>query len=235
MKKLKSLSFKIYSFAREHPIFTLVFIACLGIIYIFFGLLDEVLEGDSRELDTQILLMMRNAENHHDPVGPLWFEDMMRDLTALGGTIILTLITLASATYLFIIRQRHKAWFLLISVGTGILVSNAMKLGFDIPRPDLVPHGSHTSMASFPSGHSLMAAVVYLSIGALLAGSQTRYILRVYILSLAILVALLVGLSRVYLGVHWPSDVLAGWLAGSAWAMMVWLLWIFISNRNSSH
>jgi undecaprenyl-diphosphatase len=114
--------------------------------------------------------------------------------------------------------------YLIAAVGIGTIFSNLLKYGFGRPRPDLFPHGSITDTASFPSGHSLVAAIVYLTIGVLLAESQTRYRLKIYILSLAILIILLVGISRVYLQVHWPSDVLAGWLGGTAWALMFWII-----------
>jgi undecaprenyl-diphosphatase len=106
--------------------------------------------------------------------------------------------------------------YLIAAVGIGTIFSNLLKYGFGRPRPDLFPHGSITDTASFPSGHSLAAAIVYLTIGVLLAEAQTRYRLKIYILSLAILIILLVGISRVYLQVHWPSDVLAGWLGMGA-------------------
>jgi undecaprenyl-diphosphatase len=231
MKKLKSLAHYLYSFARQKPFDFSVLLICLGLIYVFMGLVDEVFEGDSHDIDTKILLMMRTAGNLADPIGPPWVEEMVRDITALGGTIILTFMTIACAFYLFATKKASEAWFLLASVSIGILISNSMKIGFSRPRPDLVPHDSITSMASFPSGHSLMAAVVYLSLGALIAESQSRTVLKIYVMSLAIIITILVGISRIYLGVHWPSDVLAGWIAGSAWAMAVWLIWVRITYK----
>jgi undecaprenyl-diphosphatase len=111
------------------------------------------------------------------------------------------------------------------------MLSMAVKMGFDRPRPELVPHGSYVYTASFPSGHSMMSAVVYLTLAAMLARVQPQWRLRIYILGVAVLVTLLVGFSRVYLGVHWPSDVLAGWAVGAAWALTCWLATLLLQRR----
>lgn len=211
---------------RRTPLFYIILVLCFLTFNSFAELASEVIEGDSKDIDRFILLLMRNADDVSDPIGPRWLEEMIRDLTALGGISVLTLITLASAGYLLALKRKGQALYLLLSVGTGIVFSNLLKIGFDRPRPDLVPHDSYVAMGSFPSGHSLMAAITYLTLGALLAESHPQHRMRVYILGLAIGITILVGISRVYLGVHWPSDVVAGWLAGSAWAMMTWLVWI---------
>ncbi len=217
MKKLKMLF-------RDRPEYFFLLLACLAAFYLFMALASEVLEGESRALDTAILMLMRNPADAQDPLGPPWAEEAMRDLTALGGTAILSFFTLAAAAFFFILKQRAQAFYLLCAVGTGIIFSNALKAGFDIPRPDLFPHGSFVYTQSFPSGHSLMAAVVYLTLGVLLAENQRHRVLKLYIMGLAVTLTALIGISRVYLAVHWPSDVLAGWLAGSAWALMAWLI-----------
>lgn len=194
----------------------LVLVVCL-----FWGvaeLADEVLEGATRDLDRDILLALRVPGDLSDPIGPPWVEEMGRDLTALGGTVVLTLATLPVSGYFLMRHKVSSMLFLLAAVGGGIALSSIAKVLFDRPRPDLVPHGSIVHTASFPSGHSMMAAVAYLSLGVLLARVQPLRRLKLFILASAVLLTLLVGVSRVYLGVHWPTDVFAGWLAGAGWA-----------------
>jgi len=174
--------------------------------------------------------MMRSADLA-DPIGPPWAEEMMRDITALGGVAVLTLVTIFSAIYLLLRKRKDLVLYLAAAAITGTVLSNLLKAGFSRPRPDIVPHEIFVYTASFPSGHSLVAAVIYLTLGVILAEAQTRYRLKIYILSVAIVLALLVGVSRIYLGVHWPSDVLAGWLAGSAWAFMFWIVAHYYMNK----
>jgi undecaprenyl-diphosphatase len=202
-------------------------------LWAFLAIADEVLEGETHAADEAILLALRTAGDPADPIGPPWLEEMGRDATALGGVAVLTFITVAAVVYLLLAGKRRAGLFVAVSVTSGILLSSALKAGFDRPRPDLVPHGSIVHTASFPSGHSMMAALVYLTLGALLARLQPRRRLKVYLLSLAVLVTLAVGVSRVYLGVHWPTDVLAGWSAGAGWAMLSWLAAVLLQRRRS--
>ena len=199
-----------------------------GSLWAFIGISDEVLEGDTHAIDESILLSLRTPGDRSDPVGPAWVEELGRDATALGGVGILTFITIASVIYLMLRGKSRAALFVAIAIASGIVLSSALKLGFERPRPDLVPHGSAVYTRSFPSGHSMMSALVYLTLGVLLARLQPERRLKVYVLLLAILVTVAVGVSRVYLGVHWPTDVLAGWAAGGAWAMVSWgaVLWL---------
>lgn len=199
--------------------------------WIFVELAEEILEGETEAVDTALLLALRSAADQADPLGPRWFEEMMRDVTAFGGTGPLVFITLAAACYLVLRRRARTALFVLLAVGGGQILSSLLKFGFDRPRPDLVPHGMHVYTASFPSGHAMMAAVTYLTLGALLARTETRRRLKAYLILLALLLTLLVGLSRVYLGVHWPSDVLGGWAAGSAWAAICWSIAAMLQRR----
>lgn len=181
-------------------------------------LIDEVIEGATSDIDRDILLALRTEGDLSDPIGPGWVEEMGRDLTALGGVAVLTLATASVALY-FLMRHRTSSMlFLLSAVGGGIAISSIAKDVFDRPRPELVPYGSYVHTASFPSGHSMMAAVAYLSLGVLIARVQPSRRLKAFIILIAVMLTVLVGISRVYLGVHWPTDVLAGWLAGAAWA-----------------
>ena len=149
---------------------------------------------------------------------------MFRDFTALGGVGVLGLIAIASVVYLWLRGLRRVALSVVLSIVGGLLLSLALKAGIDRPRPGLGSHGSMVYTCSVPSGHYMLAAVVYLTCGAFLAAAHCRRRIRVFILAYAVLLTLLVGVSRVYLGVHWPTDVLAGWSAGAAWAAASWLV-----------
>lgn len=197
--------------------------ALAGGTWAFLELAGEVLDGGTLDFDARLLLALRNPADLSDPLGPGWLEEMGRDFTALGGTGVLVLLGASVTGYLLLSGHHRTALFTVIALAGGWLLSSLLKLGFDRPRPDLVPHGSIVYTASFPSGHSMMAAVTYLTLAIILARAQPHHRLKAYLLLIAILLTVLVGMSRVYLGVHWPSDVLAGWTAGAAWASLCWL------------
>lgn len=198
-------------------------IIALGMLA-FTEIASEVMEGDSLAFDRQVLEAMRTPGDLSDPIGPIWLEQSVRDITALGGSTILTLITVAVVGFLVLEGKPRTIGFLLLAVIGGLLLSLALKAGFDRPRPDFLPHGQEVYTASFPSGHSMNSAIVYLTLGAILARAHRARAVKIYVLTAAILITIMVGLSRLYLGVHWPTDVLAGWSAGGAWALLCWLL-----------
>lgn len=206
-------------------------LALSGGIWAFAELADNVMEGETRSLDESILLALRNPADHADPVGPGWVEELGRDFTALGGVGLLVLITLGALGYLLLSGRFRAALFTAIAVPGGMLISIVLKIGYGRPRPDLVSHETLVYTASFPSGHAMMSAVTYLTLAALLSRVQPRWRLKAYLLSMAILLTLLAGTSRVYLGVHWPTDVLAGWTAGAAWASLCWLVVRWMQRR----
>jgi undecaprenyl-diphosphatase len=113
----------------------------------------------------------------------------------------------------------------------GMMLSTALKMGFERPRPDLVPHATRVYTASFPSGHAMLSATAYLTLGALLARVEKLRRIKAFFLGLAVCLTLLIGISRVYLGVHWPSDVLAGWADGAAWASLCWFAALQLQRR----
>ncbi len=191
--------------------------------WLFVELADEVFEGETMTVDEAILLTLRNPADYTDPLGPPWLEEMGRDFTALGSVSVVGLVTGVVGLYLLLARRWSVLWLLVVVVVGSLTLNQLLKAGFNRPRPDLVPHGMHVYFASFPSGHAMLAASVYLTLGALLARLQTHRFQIVLIMATAILVTVLVGVSRVYLAVHWPSDVLAGWTAGSIWATVCWL------------
>jgi undecaprenyl-diphosphatase len=180
--------------------------------------------GATREIDEQLLRAPRDASDPAKALGPAWLEEVARDLTAAGGIATLSLVTAAVSGYLLICRKYGALALLLGATLGGLLLGTVLKDRFDRPRPAVVPHKSLVMTSSFPSGHSLNSAVVYLTLGTLLAGLCRERRLKFYFFSVALLLTLLVGISRVFMGVHYPTDVLAGWCAGLAWALLCGLV-----------
>jgi undecaprenyl-diphosphatase len=164
-------------------------------------------------------------------LGPHWLENAVRDVTALGGTPLILFMTLAVAGYLAMARKPGAALFVLVAILGAAVLSFLGKDLIARPRPELVPHGMVVITKSFPSGHATGAAAAYLTLGALLARFQPRRRLKIYILGLALTITVAVGLSRLYLGVHWPTDVLAGWTLGAGWALTCWTIARFLQRR----
>lgn len=184
----------------------------------FIELMDEVREGGTLRFDEWV---MRRVGGYQ---GPEWLEEIGRDLTALGGIIVLTLVTAIVAGFLMLRKMWGAMWLLLAATIGGAIVSGLLKHFVDRARPDIVPHRSHIMTTSFPSGHSMLSAVVYLTLGSLLARFTRDPRLRLYFLAVACVLSVLVGISRVYMGVHWPTDVFAGWTAGGVWAIFCWTI-----------
>lgn len=197
-------------------------VIALGVL--LFGVIaDETFEGETRGFDESILLALREPGDPANPIGPVWFEHAVADITALGGYVILTLLVVGVAIYLLANGKRGTALLVVGAVGSGTLLSEGLKLGFARPRPDLVAHLAEVQSASFPSGHAMVSAIAYLTLGVLLARAHERRRTKILVMTYAITLTLLIGLSRIYLGVHWPTDVLAGWALGAAWSALWWL------------
>lgn len=230
--KLKRRTYAVWQRIRQTELTILLMAALIvGGLWLFIELADEVLEGATATLDERLLLALRNSTDLADPLGPSWVEEMMRDFTALGGAAVLILLTVSVVFYLVIQRKFRAAVLVGLAVIGGALLSQLLKGAFGRPRPDLVPHGSYVYFTSFPSGHSMLSAATYLTLGALLARLQKRRRLQIYVLFLAVLITILVGISRVYLGVHWPTDVLGGWTAGAVWAALCGLVMWWLQRR----
>ncbi len=216
---------------RQELAILVAVILLAGGAWAFIELTEYVMEGDTHALDEKVLLSMRNPDDLSDPIGPKWVEELGRDFTALGGMGVLTLLSVSVLGYLLLEYKKKTAILVVISVGGGILLSLLLKQGFDRPRPDLVPHESYVYTTSFPSGHSMMSAVTYLTMAALLSRIQKRRRNKIYLMTIAVLLTLAIGVSRIYMGVHWPSDVLAGWSAGAFWALLCWLAGSWLQRR----
>jgi len=202
-----------------------------GALLTFAKLTDEVVAGDTRTFDTTVLMAMRTPGRPNDPLGPPWFEEAVRDVTSFGSSVVIVLITATVAGFLAMSGTRHAAVLMIVSVSTGSLLMSFLKQVFARTRPDLVTHSARVFSESFPSGHATLSAITYLTLGALLARVQTRRALKAYSLAVAITLTVLVGVSRVYLGVHWPTDVFAGWCLGAAWAITCWLVAAWLQRR----
>ncbi|HZH03572.1 MAG TPA: phosphatase PAP2 family protein [Myxococcaceae bacterium] len=188
--------------------------------WFFAALAGRVLQGQAPAFDQAILLALRNPTDLRLPSGPPWLPEAARDVTALGGVTVLTLAVLAALGYLLLLRRYWTSLFILVATVGGSAISFTLKDWYHRPRPSLVPHLTPVLTSSFPSAHAMLSAVVYLTFGGLLAQLATRRRLKLYVLGVAVALTLLVGATRVYLGVHYPSDVLAGWSAGLAWASL---------------
>jgi undecaprenyl-diphosphatase len=197
----------------------------------FFGLAAAVVGGKTARFDESVLLAFREAANPDDPLGPARVEEMARDITGIGGLAVLGFMTVIVVGFFVLQRKWHLALYVAAAVAGGAATSSLLKAFFDRPRPDLVAHGQHVFTASFPSGHSMLSAVTFLTLGALLAGAQKERAMRRYVLAISASLTFAVGVSRVYLGVHWPTDVLGGWAAGAAWALGCWALSRFLRER----
>jgi len=202
-------------------------------VWTFIELADSVVDGETHRFDPWLLRALRRPDDLSVPIGPRWLQDVARDATALGGYFCLILFLLMTAGFLWLDKKRHLSEFLLGSAISGYLVSTVLKFFFQRPRPDVVPHLAHVISSSFPSGHSMNSAVIYLTLGTIIATSVARKRLKAYAIGVALFLTVVVGMSRVYLGVHYPTDVLAGWLAGLVWAILCSLIARFLQRRGT--
>lgn len=200
------------------------FLALTVIVLALGWLASEVAEGDVFAIDKRIMLAFRHSDNLVLTVGPEWLAKAMVDFTALGGSSVLTLITIFAVGFLLAVRKFAFAGLVAAAISGGAILSVFIKGIFERPRPEIVPHLVEVSSASFPSGHAMNSAIVYLTLAVLLARSQERRRVQVYLVGIAICLVLLIGFTRIFLGVHWPSDVLAGWTVGAMWAALCSLI-----------
>lgn len=216
---------------REEIGLAIVLVVIAGGILAFLRLADIVVEGETEAFDRAVLLMFRDPADLSRGPGPAWLSGVMRDITALGGLAVLTLIVAVVTVYLVLVGKRAAALFVVAAVAGGTLLSHGMKLFFDRPRPDLIPNAPLELTASFPSGHAMISAVTYLTLGVLLTRLDAPRRVHAYFLAVALVMTVLIGISRIYLGVHWPTDVLAGWCLGAAWALFCWLVALWLQRR----
>ncbi|HEX4608921.1 MAG TPA: phosphatase PAP2 family protein [Urbifossiella sp.] len=232
MKRVRGAVVRGLVWVRQADAFVLAgLLAAAAGVWVFLAVANWVAEGTTRQADEAVVLALREPDDPADPIGPRWVEEGARDLTALGGYTVLTLLVGAVLGYLVLGRHYPAALLVLVATAGGGALSMALKGVFARPRPALVPHLSFAATSSFPSGHSMLAAVTYLTLGALLARLVRPWWAKLYFPAVAAVLAGLVGASRVYLGVHYPTDVVAGWAAGLAWAVGCWLAARYLQRR----
>jgi undecaprenyl-diphosphatase len=216
---------RLWSLARsEFAALGALLVLTLGIMS-FFEIADDATEADGRLVDQTILTLLRPfADDPDRPWGPWWLKEAASDITSLGGISVLALFGLFVVTFLIIQRKWLSSLLLVIGLAGGVLLSEGLKAVFERERPPAAVQAVETLNASFPSGHALLATLFYLSLAIMLTRAFPKRRLKVFVLCVGIALAVLVGLTRVYLGAHWASDVLAGWAVGAAWAMALWLI-----------
>ena len=189
----------------------------------FLNIAEEVAEGDTSAIDQAILTLLRQPGSPHEPIGPHWLTVAAADLTALGSIAVLGVVVLVVGALFAAIGKARQALIVVVASAGAIVWSEGLKAVFDRARPEAAFHAVEVVNSSFPSGHAMLSASVYLTLGALASRFSGRLKIRVFALAAAIAVTLTVGLTRLFLGVHWPTDVLAGWCVGAAWALGCWL------------
>jgi undecaprenyl-diphosphatase len=209
----------------RHPPWLLIGAGAVAVAVLILGLVGTLIDrGWQFGFDSSILLAMRGGTMHGTPIGPVWLKQAMIDVTAMGGETALVVIVTIIVGFLAV--QRHWLTFWLVLGGTisGSVAVGIAKALIGRARPALTDHLVQVTSASFPSGHAANSAIIYLTIASLIVQIVEERRARTYILIVAALLVTAIGVSRVYLGVHWPSDVIAGWSFGTLWALAWWAL-----------
>ena len=210
-------------------------VAALGVMT-FVEVADDMTEADGQAFDLMVLQAVRPFADQPDrPWGPWWLHEAAADITSLGGISVLGLFALAAMGFLLIQRKWLSAVLLTAGLAGGVALSEGLKAVFQRERPPVEFQAVETINASFPSGHALLSTVFYLTLGVMLTRAVPQRRLKAYVLGVSLLIALLIGLTRIYLGAHWASDVFAGWSVGAAWAMTLWLVAYAAERRQRLH
>jgi len=213
-----------------------VLVALLVVVFSLFAFVkiaEELGESGLASFDERLLQLLRVPGQPHVPIGPAWLLEAAQDITVLGGRTMLVSVTVFAIGYLALERKYGAMWLVTAAAAGGGLLETVLKQLFSRGRPSVVPHLVAVTSPSFPSGHSMLGAIMYLTLGALLARFATRRRTRIYLLAVAVLMTAVIGATRVYLGVHYPSDVLAGWCAGLIWALTCWLVARYLQYRGA--
>ena len=217
---------------RIESLALILVIGAAGALWAFFNIASEVSQGETSAFDKKLLLALRNPADPTDPIGSRSLQEAMRDVTALGGVTVMAMVTIVAVLAFLMHRRRWHAGIMAATVLLAIVSSEGLKKVYSRPRPDLVPHGSFVYSGSFPSGHSTLSAATFLTLAMLIASLEPARGTKRMVFTLAALLVLSIGFSRVYLGVHWPSDVLAGWSLGAVWALAAWMALLRFGARD---
>ena len=189
-----------------------------AVCWVGFALVVTMVLGNrAGHFDAAGLQFWRTGTDLH-PRGAPWLTEALRDFTALGGVLLRHVFAVAALVALLFLRLRREATLLVLTIVSGWGVNSLIKALVGRPRPQIVSHLTEAGGSSFPSGHSFNSAVVYIAIALAFAALSPRQAVRATIIATAMIVTLLIAFSRVWLGVHFPSDVIAGWLGGAGWA-----------------
>lgn len=234
---MKRLLGRIRAFWSAETRFLISIFAVGALLLAFSFVVDNVMEGSTSNFDRYVMLAFRGGtDTTFGPVGPPWVKEMARDVTSLGSFVVLGMVTFAVAVYLLLTGGRSAALLVVVAVVGGMAVNSLLKIQFARPRPDLFVPAAEVFTASFPSGHAALSAITYLTMAALLARMTASRRLRYYLMAVAATLTCLIGVSRIYLGVHYPTDILAGWCIGSAWAVLCWaVLTRFLHDGTDEH
>lgn len=218
---------------RQEAVVLLVTLVIVVALTGFIELAGELREGEMRSFDEWALHLPRRPDDPTRLIGPSWLTESVTDLSALGSPTVLAIVLLSATGYLVLQHRYDAAALVVVASAGGGALSVGLKQVFGRGRPDVVPRLIQVNSLSFPSGHSMVALVIYLTLGALLARFATRRRVRVYVIANALSLTFLIGVTRICLGVHYPTDVLAGWSAGLAWALLCWLIARYLQYRGA--
>lgn len=211
------------------PILAAAGFALFLLALIWFG--HELVEGDGAAIDRAIMLAMRVPGHPLEPAGPAWLPSAVRDVTALGSSTVLTFIVVVAAIFLGLAGRLRTALLVVSASFLGSVMVETIRAFIARPRPLLTGQLMEVNSPSFPSGHAAISAIVYLTLATLLFPVLPDRRIRAFVLIVAMVLTISVGVSRLYLGVHWPSDVLAGWAFGGVWAMLWWRIELELLSR----
>lgn len=202
----------------------LIWFSIATALWAFFYLGAEIGEGDTGTFDRRLISLLRTSDSVGEPIGPAWFKDSMRDVTALGGFTFLVLMTIVVVLSLLFHRKRREG-IIVAATAIGAQFSiEIFKLLYDRPRPGRLLPPIHAYTASFPSGHTTESTALFLIVATVIATLEAKDNTKILAYTVAIFVIVAIGFSRVYLGMHWPTDVLGGWVLGTVWALVAWIV-----------